>query len=255
MSPIALTLGEELHRDFDEFHETVESWDHYDLARFADLHRRAVELSKTNVEAGNLLLAKLGSVLGNTEEVERWCRNLEHNNFRVQALHMRFQHYVNTGYATKGQELFASVIANRSDQNLVHLLHGAIAIGAFNAAFNALEQANMRKEKIGSSDFIQKIKSNNSVVVELGLEDSRIGRMFDEAGAILREVHMNWSSYDLSIIALTRSSGGPAMSVEWPVAVTPAEAARLTWELTDRLVEKDLDIPGFSVGFLGTKLQ
>lgn len=255
MNPIPLSVGEELHRDFDEFHETVRSWDHYDRTRCAELHQRATELSKTDVEAGNLLLAKLGSVLGNSDEVERWCRNLEHHNFRDAALHMRFQHFVNSGQATKGQEIFSEVVARRNDQNLVHILHGAIAIGAFNAASEALRNSNMRKENIGHSDFIEKIKSNHPAVVELGLEDFKIAKMFDEAGAILREVRMNWSSYDLSIIALTHSSGGPAVSVEWQVSLSPTEAACLTWKLTDRLVEKELDFPGFSLGFLGVELQ
>ena len=255
MSPVALTTADVLAEDFDVFHDTVLCWDQYDQAAYADLHARATELSKSNVGDGNLILAKLASALGRDEEVERWCKNLEHNFYREQAMHMRFQHFVNTGYASKGQNLLPNIIANRSDQNLVHVMHGAIAMGAFNAANNALESADMRNENLGPTGFIDKIKARHPVVLELGLEDSRIAKMFDEAGAILRGIRMNWSSYDLSIIAIPRSSGGPAMSVEWPVALTPVEAAELTWQLTDRLVEKELDVPGFSIGFLGVKLQ
>lgn len=255
MSPVAITIAEVLAEDFDAFHDTVVSWDHYDRVIFADLHARAMELSKTDVGNGNLFLAKLASVLGKDEEVERWCKNLERNLYREEAMHMRFQHFVNMGYASKGQNILPDIVANRSDQNLVHLMHGAIALGAFNAANNALENADMRHENLGPTDFIDKIKTHHPIVLELGLEDSRIAEMFDEAGAILRGNRMNWSSYDLSIIAISGSSGGPAMSVEWPVALTPVEAAELTWQLTDRLVEKDLDFPGFSIGFLGVNLQ
>ncbi|KRC36220.1 hypothetical protein ASE28_01415 [Acidovorax sp. Root219] len=255
MRPVPLSAADVLSADFDVFHDTVGSWDNYDRAAFSALHARAVELSKTDVADGNLILAKLASVLGKDEEVERWCRNLEHNNFREQAMHMRFQHFVNMGFATKGQDILPKIIANRSDQNLVHLMHGAIALGAFNAAKNALENADMRKENLGPTNYIDKIKANHPVVLELGLEDAHVARMFDEAGAVLREARRNWASYDLSIIALPRAAGGPAMSVEWPILVSPAEAARLTWLLTDRLVEKELDLPGFSVGFLGLTLQ
>lgn len=255
MRPIALTTADALAAEFDAFHDTVLFWDSYDRAVLSDLHARAMELSKSDVGDGNLILAKLASVLGKDEEVERWCRNLEHNHHKEMAMHMRFQHFVNMGYATKGQSLLPDIIANRSDQNLVHLMHGAIAIGAFNAASNALESADMRHEHLRRTQFIDKIKAQHPVVLELGLEDTVVAKMFDEAGALLRETRMNWSSYDLSIIALTRASGGPAMSVEWPIGLSPADAARLTWELTDRLVEKDLDVPGFSLGFLGVKLQ
>lgn len=255
MRPVAITIADVLAEDFDEFHDTVVFWDQYDQAVYADLHARAMELSKSDVSDGNLILAKLASVLGRDDEVERWCKNLEHNLYKEEAMHMRFQHFVNMGYASKGQKILPDIIANRSDQNLVHLMHGAIALGAFNAANTALESADMRNENLGPTGFIDKIKARHPVVLELGLDDSHIAKMFDEAGAILREIRMNWSSYDLSIISFPRSSGGPAMSVEWPVVLSPVEAAQLTWELTDRLVEKELDVPGFSIGFLGVKLQ
>lgn len=255
MRPAAVTVADVLAEDFDAFHDTVVFWDHYDRAVLSDLHARAIDLSKSDVGDGNLILAKLASVLGKDDEVERWCKNLEHNHYKEVAMHMRFQHYVNMGYASKGQDLLPDIIANRSDQNLVHLMHGAVALGAFNAANHALESADMRQENLGPMDFINKIKAHHPVVLELGLPDSAIAKMFDEAGAILREIRMNWSSYDLSIIALPRASGGPAMSVEWPIALSPTDAAKLTWALTDRLVEKELDIPGFSLGFLGVNLK
>lgn len=255
MSPVAASIAQELCDAFDNFQDSVASWDNYDEARYSEIHAKAEALCKIDVEGGNLILAKLGSVIGNDAEVERWCRNLEYNHYKDTATHMRFHHYVNMGYATKGQNLLKSVIERRSDQDLLHLMHGVMAIGAFTAAKNALQDAEMRKEQLVSNDFVEKIKSTHHVVAELGIEDTHLAQMFDEAGAILRAAHRNWASYELSIIAIPRTAGGPALSVEWPVQVSPSEAARLTWELTDRLVEKDLDRPGFSLGFLGVKLQ
>ncbi len=256
MRPVARSISGVLAKDIDDFEHSFATWDEHNRFLYRDLQKRALEFSRTDPEGGNLVLAKLASVIGDEEEVERWCTNLEHNHFADAATHMRFDHYVNSGQATKGLALLPGIVARRSDQNLVHLMHGAIAIGAFTAAKNALEAADMRQEVlVGAATFIEKVKSNQSVVAELGLEDSHLALMFDEAGAILREAHRNWASYELSVIAVPRSVGGPAMSVEWPVRVTPAEAAKLTWNLTDRLVEKDLDRPGFSLGFLGVKLQ
>ncbi|CAN7703132.1 hypothetical protein LJR066_005703 [Acidovorax sp. LjRoot66] len=255
MNPVPLSLAEELHQGFDDFQNTVQTWDQIDRALFSDLHARAMDLSKTNLEAGNLILAKLGSLVGDDTEVERWCRNLELNHHLDTALHMRFHHYVNMGRATAGQDLLPKVIARRSDQNLLHLMHGAIALGAFTTANKTLEEALMRNEVLVGSAFIETIKSSAKVIAELGIEDSHIAKMFDEAGDILREARRNWASYALSIVALPSTRGGPAVSVEWPLSVSPAEAAQLTWELTGRLVDKDLDRPGFSLGFLGVKLQ
>lgn len=113
----------------------------------------------------------------------------------------------------------------------------------------------MRNEVLVATTFIEKIRSTSKVVAELGIDDARLALMFDEAGSVLREVHRNWASYALSIIALPSTVGGPAVSVEWPIPVGAAEASRLTWALTDRLVKKDLDTSGFSLGFLGVKLQ
>ncbi|GEM_PF-2647444 len=255
MNPVPLSVADKLEDDFSEFQDSVHSWDDYDQSKFQDLHARALELSRSDVKNGNLILAKLASVLGNDFEVERWCKNLDSNHHNDTALHMRFHHYVNMGKARKGQELLPEIVARRNDQTLVHLLHGAMAIGAFNAARSTLEEANMRNEVLVATTYLQKIRSTSNVIAEMQITDSHIVKLFDEAGALLRSYRLNWASYSLSIVSLPQASGGPAVSVEWPVGVCPAEAARLTWELTDRLVEKDLDTPGFSLGFLGVKLQ
>ena len=255
MNPVARTLAEKLHEDFDSFQNSVETWDSYDRATFADLYARAVELSRSDLEPGNLILAKLASVVGDTAQVERWCRNLEANHHNDAAMHMRFHHLVNMGQAIEGQALLPRIIANRSDQNLIHLLHGAIALGAFNTAGKTLEEAGMRNEVLVATTFIEKIRSTSKVVAELGIDDVHIGKMFEEAGSLLREVHRNWASYALSIVTLPSTAGGPAISVEWALPVGAAEASRMTWKLTERLVQKDLDTPGFSLGFLGVKQQ
>lgn len=255
MRPEAQTILSALVKDFDTFQDTVFHWDDYDKATYADLLGRAEILARSDAAAASIYQAKLASVIGDAVQVERWCRNLELNKRLDLALHMRFHHYVNQGYASKGQEILPAVFAQRGDANLMSIARGALAVGAFSTAINAIDAAEGRQEKLMMTTLIDKIRPAHAVITDMGISDYEIGKMFDQAGHIIREGRMNWSSNNLSIIALSRSEGGPAMSVEWPIMVTPDEAARLTWQLTDRLVDHDLDRPGFSLGFIGLDIE
>ena len=249
------TIAVELGQDFERFQDSVFSWDEYDRAVYADLHDRAQTLAKLDVTRGNMYFAKLASAIGDTEQVERWCRNIDANNKPALAAHTRLHHFVNLGYATKGQELLPRIFSERGASNLASLASGAIAVGAFSAAHDALQTAKARGEELAMPEVIEKIHSAFQVVDSLGINDAEIARMYDEAGKIVREQRMNWASNSVSIVALQSSEGGPAISIEWPIMVTPTKAAQLTWDLTDRLVDMDLDRPGFSLGFLGLVLK
>lgn len=255
MNPQAQTIAAQLGQDIERFQDSVFSWDAYDHTVFSDLFGRAQALAKLDVACANTIFAKLASSIGNSEEVERWCRNLELNNHRAQATHMRLHHFVNLGYASKAQQLLGNVFAERGAASITSLACGAIAAGAFSAAYEAIDAAEQRGEILAMQEVKEKIRSVALVIQELDIDDAHIGNMFDEAGEILRAQRKNWASNSVSIVALRGAQGGPAVSVEWPIMVNPAEAARLTWELTDRLVAKDLDRPGFNVGFIGLSIQ
>lgn len=255
MTPEAQTIVAELDKDFDAFQRSVFRWDDYDGAAYADLLHRAESLARSDAVSSNIFQAKLASVVGDAELVERWCRNLELNRQIDRALHMRFHHYVNQGYASKGQEILPKLFAQRGNSNLLTIALGAIAVGAFYTAIEAINAAESRQEQLKMTAIIDQIRPAHAVIADMGISDAEIAKIFDEAGHVLREARMNWSSNNVSIIALPRSEGGPAMSVEWPIMVTPEEAARLTWEVTDRLVDRDLDLPGFSLGFMGLDIE
>ncbi len=255
MSPEAQLIFEQLERETSDFQESVNSWDTYDRVVFSELYARAIDLCRHQVINGNTILAHLSSVIGDFSEFERWVKNIKNNGGHGEAVHVEFMHYVNHGYAKKAQELLPEAATHREKVNLIDLLVGAYSVGAFISATDAIDRANVRGEVLMMTQLLDALRSAATVTKELDLTDREIGDMLDIAGEIIREHRMTWSSGKPTVIALDSAHGGPALSIDWRVYVSPAEAANLTWELTDRLVDRDLDRAGCSIGFSGVKIN
>ena len=102
---------------------------------------------------------------------------------------------------------------------------------------------------------LKKTKDVAAVTNELSIDDASIARMLDVAGEVLREHKLMWESDAPEVLALSSSKGGPAICFEYVVTVTPAEASAMSWELAEKLVDRNLDRPCVTVGFLGNRVQ
>lgn len=255
MSPEAQSVFKELERDVHRFQDTVGSWDTYDRETCAALEARAQEFCKFDVVRGSSILASLASVTGDLVNFERWVRNIERNGASEEAAHLRFMHSINHGYATNAQSCLPELAKRRGSVRLSDLLVGAYSAGAFLAALEAIEQANLRQEVLVMTTRIEELRITAAAVKALGLSDQEIGEMLNVAGEIVRENRLTWSSGRPNVVIIDANHEGPSISIDWRLFVSPKKAAELTWELTDRLVRREVDRAGCSVGFIGAQVD
>lgn len=248
-------LKNHLRDEVNDFVEGVTRTDTYQQLVFNRLMAECRRLQETDVVQASLICAFLNSSIGQFEEVDRWLRNAALNGGADEARIERFTHYVNHGFASQALELIDDIFSRRAGKTLMDLARGAVAIGAFTKVVKAVEASRQNNEVLTMTGLHKLACRAASVLGQLGVSDSQIAAMLNVAGESLRSKKLLWVCDQPDITVLDASQGGPALAFEYRVYVTPAEAAKMTWDLTEALITRELDRPNVSVGFLGTDLQ
>ena len=253
--PSPQALKNSLRDELNEFVYGTKFTNSYKKVTFTRLMAECEALQKTDVIQASLLRAFLYSSVGDFKETDRMLRNAELNGGVNEARIERFTHCANHGFASEGLSLIDGVFKNRNGKTLMELARGAIALGAFNKIVKAV-QASLRNNEVLNMTGLHELACRAAGVMgKLGVSDVQLAAMLDVAGESLRKNRLLWETGQPDVTVLDTDQGGPALAFEYRVHVSPGNAALMTWELTESLVARELDLPNVVVGFLGTNLQ
>lgn len=249
------TVAEQLQADIEEFLIAVKYTNVYNAVTYESLVRRATDLQGKGgqVVEGCLFRARLYSATGRFTDAEAMFRNAEINQGQVLARIRRCEHLANHGFASEVLKQSDLLFANRANSNFADIASMVMAAGGFKKIVEMLEKSQRSSEVLKMTETAKQFAGRGAETLTLlGVSDEQLASMLDLAGERLRTNKLYWEGSMPDIRVLSPQNGGPALMFNYRVAVSPQESARLTWELTEALVTRDLDIPGIHVGFVGT---
>lgn len=253
--PLSLRKASALDQDLNDFSRSITTVGVYDRRVFLEIERSATDLQGPgrDVVGGSLGRAILYSAAGKVEDAEKMFRNAELNHGIAPARISRMSHLVNHGFASEAMALADAAFADRGQANFVDVAEIVFACGGFHKIVQKVDASIANKEVLKMNDLLDLSKSAVVVLDQLGVSDAQLAAMLDLAGAQLRDHKLWWQGDRPHISVLATGKGGPALMFDYRVHVTPDEAAKISWALTDALVGHDLALPGVFIGFLGTK--
>lgn len=154
-------------------------------------------------------------------------------------------------YAAKAQSLVAEVFDNPCDWDYHRIISSAVTVGAFSEIALGIKKAQLDSRAITVTKLIPIALKASETLAELGISDAQVALCLDVAGEVMRSRRMLWMGSGPDIYVVPASSGTPAVSIEYRVPISAVDASSMSWELTEKIVDRDLYVPGLSVGFLG----
>lgn len=244
-------LQKEILEDLLSFIGDISQVDNYDRVAFTKLLQQCDRLAKTNVVIASLYKSHLYSSIGEFENFEHWAKNLELNNAKNYARAAYFQHYVNHGYASLAQKLITPLIESKGDIRLMNIAEGMYCVGAFQSVVDAVERSREKGVVLAMTNTFEDSKKVANVMNELHVQEDKIAKLLDCAGIVIRKHGLLWLSKSPKIKTLSQKSGGPAISIDWTVRVTPKLASIMNWDLALQIAEDDAHIDGIAMSFFG----
>ena len=251
-APVPLELATRLHAEVNEFARSITHLGKYDKFTVARLLRECDLLAKTNATLASVERAVIYSTVGQPEEFERWARNLEQLKEFNEARLVRFSHLINYGYASKALAIAEEVFAHPAGRNLMFIVNCVAAAGGFQTAATAIEDSIKNQIVLQQTTSLNSLRNTASVLKELKVSDEQLALMLDVAGEMLRKHSLYWQDTAPQILGVQNPDGAPYFSLNYRVAIDSDEAAAMTWQLTEALIDRGLEREGVYIGFQGT---
>ncbi len=253
--PLPLRKSFALGQDINDFSRSITIVGEYDRRVFLEIERRATDLQGPGLDVvgGSLARANLYSAAGKVEDAEKMFRNAELNYGIAHARISRMSHLVNHGFASEALALADAAFADRGQANFVDVAEIAFTSGGFHKIVQKGDASIANKEVLKMNDVLDLSRGACVVLDQLGVSDAQLAAMLDLAGAQLRGNKLWWQGERPLVTVLSGGKGGPALMYDYCVHVTPDEAARISWALTNELVNNDLALSGVYIGFVGIK--
>lgn len=243
-------LFEEILELQHQFLGEIERTQSVDQQMYRLLREECRKLAATDVARADSIRAFIASVSGKRDDFDSAIRNLRLNNHHDRAVVEEFKDHVNFGRSVQALGLFEKLKSVSPKLiNKMDLARGLFAVGALQSAWAAIVEA---EEHVAVTQFFGEITKVAKICRELDVSDQQIISMQDVASDLLRSRDLFWIGDNTQVITLNKEDGGPALLIEYKIVATPDVAAELSWELTSRLIDKELDYSGVSVNFIGT---
>lgn len=152
-------------------------------------------------------------------------------------------------YATKALNLFAHYV-DVQNGTLSKGVVIAASIGAFQQYANVRAQAHRANIELPFVEEMKEFDEAVDLLREYEVSDADCAKVMDAAGEVLRNHGHFWNG-DFHKLTLDKGFGSVGMQIQ--VCITAQEAASMTLETADKLIERDLDTLPFYVSFLGIK--
>lgn len=221
-----------------------------DWIRLADL---CDTLQRVDVYAGSALKSDLYFLAGDYAQAEYFAQNIIKNGNRALGASQLVAIFGNAGFASRGAAVLSEALAVELGQ-INNVVRHSMSCAGFSEVVNAA--ANLRRAggTFEQGELLMKAERALAALEVLGVPQSRLQAMMDEAGSLLRANKLLWLNDTVDVITSSPGSS-PFVSMRYRLAVSPARAAEMTWELAENLAEKDLIASGVSVAFVGRPAQ
>lgn len=193
-------------------------------------------------------LAMLAQFCGDVVNFEHFMdRAVEKGAPLVQVAGNLLMVYSNLVYATKAQAA-AKQAVSIALQNIGLALNSVVASGAISFARGLLQQAERAKLNFDNVDQISAIREIASESVHWRATDADIGSAIDCAGEVIRRYKLFWLE---AKPRLAFDPGTACMSIRYKIATSSKQAAAMNLEVTDLIIERNLQEVPVTLGFIG----
>lgn len=251
--PVPKSKLSELQDEVLMFANAISHWDDYDRFAFKRILARVDDFAKVDAVASNRLRAYIYSAIGQFDKFDAQITNMLHNNARHMAYFVQLLHHSIHFHGSKTLALLPRVIEGYPGFTLQDVLDNAFRVGAFQFVANQAEKITMENASPRMIALSEVAKQAVKALSLMGVGDDHVVRMVDVFGALLDERRLTASIKEGYAFAVSPEFGGPSLLMSYYVDLTPADAAELNWDLTDRLVEKNLANLNVSFNIVGTQ--
>lgn len=222
----------------------------------ASLLRDIETIQKTDAQNAFLLRSILATLDGDIDEAER---NVECAR-KLNAPGAAQQHLFalsNLGYAARALHV-ARTEMRPGVPELSNMIRAVMPVGIAQTAARVIDEAQLASQALCAAgnlaiDMARRIARSLELA---GRTEDELVAILDVAGEAMRAKQLLWLDRMPHVITLTGAEGddcAPGVHYLYRVAVSPREAAAMTSDIGWKLIERELDRPGLSVAFVGSK--
>ena len=235
-----------------EYSKQMEELGTFDEEKYQFLRAELDKIAKTNVQFADSRRAFMATISRKKKDYEDAIKNLKATNNFADARAEEYIHILNDGYASEAFAIAPKVLDERHFNQDRDVFKAIVSNGGFQLVNEYVLNAQNRQEFIKPRQLFVIVQEVVQVMKQLGVSDLDIVRMNDVVGEILRETNdlFVWPGATAEISTLT-DENGVQLLIEYFVPVTPSVAAKMSWDLVERLVDREIDKPGVSLNFLG----
>jgi hypothetical protein len=223
---------------------------HDDATEFqlASWNREIGKLAKVDRATACLYWAMLAHVQGKVEDTESFLREsatLKVNPYELDDMSLTV--YSNLLMASKSLKFFNQFVSIEN-QNIGMAINRALICGAFQGTIKLMNQAEAAQIDLTSNIVLKKQYQAALILKKLNISDEDCAKVIDVAGETLRSHKLFWIGRSPKIYSNTDFQ---FVQIKFEIKATPENAAHMTSETVDKLIELNLhDLP-LSVSFVG----
>lgn len=219
----------------------------FQMLRWTDELRK---LTKADAKEAYRWQAMLHHMTGNSVEMENSLLNASKLGLHSSEIATDYlTAYANLTMASKALPHYHTGVDIRNG-NILDNINVGVAVGLFQRANELLEQATAAKLELPKEFNMDLVKSAAHVLRAKNVTDNVCAQVVDAAGEVLRGRGLFWLGQSPVLIL---NEVNHTVGLEYRVAVDYAEAALMTMETAEKLIDRDLDTQPFYVTFLGAK--
>jgi hypothetical protein len=216
---------------------------------FRGLMRDITRLQDINAVVASRMKAQAYAIAGDRSQALYWADNTEKLADKGFADYVRFTSLILLGYPSEASELFDSAFENRGDTTIDNIVGKCCSFAWFERAVKVLDycvETNLVHKATGLMEVARRAEK---IFQERGMSLDATNAVMDEAFGLMRDVGTLWHGR-CPLITIVDDDGGDAyVSLRFPLLVDASKAAELSWQLIERLIEKNLDQTALSVSF------
>lgn len=247
------TITEKLQEQVREYMSKLETTGVFDERGYYALRTECDRVAGKNVLIADARRALLASVSNKPDHFQDAIKNLRANHHHIRADFEEFNNFLNNGYALNAHAKLINIISSRNRVDIEgDISWGAIfTLGAFRSMQGLISSGPTGDALMAVNPLFVRLREVLDVMDQLNIDDISIVRMKEVAGEIMREKNRIWAGEKSYVTASIAEDSAPQLLIEYFVGVTPREAAAMSWDLAERLIDRELDVPGVALNFLG----
>lgn len=198
--------------------------------------------------AGSLIKAEVHHVCGDVEGFRYWISNARKLGGALHADQSEMIGLGNLGFFSEAAPLYKKVASVPTGQ-LGTVFGLGLLLTSFAHMIKAAQAAELAQLQLEGIEGLPLAQKGAAIMTKLELEESQVQAVLDVAGEVLRKHRMFWQQ-SAPEIRVVDNADGASMLYQLYIGASAQEACRLTDEVIDLMVLRDIDAPGVAFSFL-----